>query len=55
MRSGKKNVCGCSMMKTAKACFVRNAKKLGSHCKELEVHEPFTNWKKALKKKMKAH
>ena len=26
------------MMKTAKACFVRSAKKLESHCKELEVH-----------------
>ena len=26
------------MMKTAKACFVMSAKKLKSHCKELEVH-----------------
>ena len=47
-----------SMMKIAKACFVRSAKKLESHCKELEVRtwvtKPFTNWKKTLEK-MKAH
>ena len=34
----EEKVRGCSMMKTAKACFVRSAKKLESHCKELEVH-----------------
>ena len=28
----------CPKVKIAKACFVRSAKKLESHCKELEVH-----------------
>ena len=42
------------MMKTAKACFVRSAKKLLQRTGGTWVTKPFTTWKKALEK-IKAH
>ena len=48
---------GCSMMKTAKGCFVRSTKKAGKSLQRTGgtwVTKPFTNWKKALEK-MKVH
>ena len=46
------------MMKTAKACFVRSAKKAEKSLQRTGgtwVTKPYTNWKKALEKIMKAH